>query len=98
MRGTATIERLQKQSNGGFGAYLMMAHEWANPEATKRSFELISRRVMPEFQGQGYSTRNAKERARQARTALAEQSMAAVTMMTEKYAAEVAAKQSPNNA
>ena len=94
----AQIERLQKQSNGGFGAYLMMAHEWANPEATKRSFELISRRVMPEFQGQGYSTRNAKERARQARTALAEQSMAAVTMMTEKYAAEVAAKQSPNNA
>ena len=88
----AQIERLAKQSNGGFGAYLMMAHEWANPEATKRSFELVARRVMPEFQGQGYSTLNAKERARNARPALAEQSMAAVTMMTEKYAAELAAK------
>ena len=88
----AQIERLAKQSNGGFGAYLMMAHEWANPEATKRSFELVARRVMPEFQGQGYSTLNAKERARNARPALAEQSMAAVTMMTEKYQAELAAK------
>ena len=88
----AQIERLQKQSNGGFGAYLMMAHEWANPEATKRSYELIARRVMPHFQGQGYSTLNAKERARHARPELADQSMAAVTMMTEKYAAEVAAK------
>ena len=88
----AQIERLAKQSDGGFGAYLMMAHEWANPEATKRSFELIARRVMPEFQGQGYSTLNAKARARDARPVLAEQSMAAVTMMTEKYQAELAAK------
>ncbi|MEN3265980.1 LLM class flavin-dependent oxidoreductase, partial [Pseudonocardia sp.] len=30
----AQISKLQTQSNGGFGAYLMLAHEWANPEAT----------------------------------------------------------------
>jgi limonene 1,2-monooxygenase len=43
------LRRLQKQS-GGFGTYLLMAHEWANREATLRSYELISRYVMPVFQ------------------------------------------------
>ena len=50
------IERLQKQS-GGFGCYLTLAHEWANPEATKRSYELIAQRVFPEFQGHAAQTR-----------------------------------------
>ena len=49
------IERLQKQS-GGFGCYMTLAHEWANPEATQRSYELIAQRVFPEFQGQSSST------------------------------------------
>lgn len=39
----AQIERLWKQSNGGFGAYLTLAHNWANFEATKKSYELIAR-------------------------------------------------------
>lgn len=43
------IERLEKHS-GGFGTYLFMAHEWANREATLRSFELCSRLLFPEFQ------------------------------------------------
>ena len=33
----AQIERLMEQSNGGFGSYLMLAHEWANTEATRSS-------------------------------------------------------------
>jgi limonene 1,2-monooxygenase len=47
----AQIQRLVDQSNGGFGAYLFMAHEWANTEATKHSYELFARYVMPRFQG-----------------------------------------------
>ncbi len=47
----AQIQRLVDQSNGGFGAYLFMAHEWANTEATKHSYELFARYVMPLFQG-----------------------------------------------
>ena len=31
---TAQIDRLITQSNGGFGAYLMLAHNWADPRAT----------------------------------------------------------------
>ncbi|MGH2684439.1 MAG: LLM class flavin-dependent oxidoreductase [Actinomycetota bacterium] len=46
----AQIERLDKQS-GGFGTYLVMAHEWADRAATLRSYELMARYVMPRFQG-----------------------------------------------
>ncbi|MGH7803574.1 MAG: LLM class flavin-dependent oxidoreductase, partial [Candidatus Binatia bacterium] len=45
----AQIDRLQKQS-GGFGCLLQMAHEWADAEATNKSYELIARYVMPKFQ------------------------------------------------
>ena len=46
----AQIERLQDQS-GGFGTFLLMAHEWADREATLHSYELFAREVMPRFQG-----------------------------------------------
>ena len=45
------IERLVDQS-GGFGTFLMFGHEWADPAATLRSYELFARYVMPHFQGQ----------------------------------------------
>ncbi len=45
------IERLVAQS-GGFGTFLLFGHEWADPEATRRSYELFARYVMPHFQGQ----------------------------------------------
>ena len=86
------IDRLMKQSNGGFGAYLALAHEWANPEATKKSFELIARHVMPQFQGQSWSTLLAKSRAVAARPELADESLRAVEAMTAKHQAELAAK------
>jgi len=45
----AQIERIEEQS-GGFGAFLQMAHNWADWPETKRSYELIARYVMPRFQ------------------------------------------------
>jgi limonene 1,2-monooxygenase len=51
----AQIERLEKQS-GGFGAYLVMAHEWADRAETLRSYELMSRYVMPRFQASAETT------------------------------------------
>jgi len=89
----AQVQRLVDQS-GGFGAMLLMAHEWANPEATRRSFELIAQHVMPEFQGQGWSTLAAKQRAMDTRSGHAEQQNQAVAHMTEKYQKELANKQS----
>jgi limonene 1,2-monooxygenase len=84
----AQIERLDRQSNGGFGAYLMLAHEWADPDATKRSFELVARSVMPHFQGHYRPTMEATERARAVRGDLAGQQAQAVEAMKAKYEAE----------
>jgi len=84
------IERLTKQS-GGFGTYLQLAHEWANPVSTSRSYELIAQRVMPEFQGQASSTLNAKARAVESRPELADRNIKAVEEMVAKHQAELAA-------
>jgi limonene 1,2-monooxygenase len=58
---TRGIERLVELSQGGFGGLLFMAHEWANREATLRSFELFARYVMPRFQGQIDTLHNSRE-------------------------------------
>ncbi|MCC6437683.1 MAG: LLM class flavin-dependent oxidoreductase [Acidimicrobiales bacterium] len=57
------IERLDKQSNGGFGAYLLMHHEWANPAATQRHYELFARYVKPRVQGLAAGPVQAEQRA-----------------------------------
>ena len=85
------IERLWKQSNGGFGAYLQLAHDWAAPAAKFRSYELFARHVAPRFQGQHHSTLEAKARARAARPVLVQSNLAAVEQATAKYEAERAA-------
>ncbi|GAA0920117.1 LLM class flavin-dependent oxidoreductase [Pseudonocardia zijingensis] len=85
----AQVQRLVDQS-GGFGAMLLLAHEWANPQATRRSYELIAQHVMPRFQGQAQATLDAKARASDARSGHAEQQVAAVAHMTEKYQKELA--------
>lgn len=61
----AAIERLQERS-GGFGGLLVTGHEWAPPEATARSWELLAREVMPRFQGSlaGIEASNRVARAR----------------------------------
>ena len=87
----AQIDRLMTQSNGGFGTFLMLAHEWANTEATRRSYELIAKYVMPEFQGQSRGTVNAVAHARKLRDRLKTEQQAALDAMTAKHAAEMAA-------
>src|SRR3954463_16076686 len=86
----AQVERLVQQSNGGFGAMLLLAHEWANPQATRRSFELIAQQVMPRFQGQAQPTLDARARASETRSGHADQQNADVVHMTEKYQKEIA--------
>jgi limonene 1,2-monooxygenase len=44
------LKRLEIQS-GGFGAFLQLAHNWADWDATRRSYELIARYVFPKMQG-----------------------------------------------
>jgi limonene 1,2-monooxygenase len=47
----AKIQSLIDES-GGFGTFLMFAHDWARPEHTHASFELFAKYVMPHFQNQ----------------------------------------------
>jgi limonene 1,2-monooxygenase len=91
----AQVQRLWDQS-GGFGAMLLLGHEWANPQATHRSWELVAQEVMPHFQGghitHAQATQQAKERAMSKREDYAAQQMQAVETMTQRYQDEVAAK------
>ena len=50
------IQGLIDQS-GGFGTFLLLGHDWADPEATLRSFRLFAREVIPHFKGQLASAR-----------------------------------------
>jgi limonene 1,2-monooxygenase len=84
----AQIETLLEQSNGGFGAYLTLSHNWANNDATKKSYELLARHVMPRFQGSVGSLIGAADRAQHARPALAEKQLAAVDEATARYEKE----------
>ena len=58
------IRKLWELSDGGFGGLLFRAHEWANREQTRKSYELFARYVMPHFQGSGEGPRGSNEWAR----------------------------------
>ncbi len=51
------FERLWKGSEGGMGAVLTLANNWADFDATKRSYELMARYVHPHFQRASNSLR-----------------------------------------
>ena len=85
------IRKLIEQSNGGFGTYLTLAHNWANVAATRKSFELFAREVMPHFQSSGGGLQAHADRAQSSRGALAEKQMQAVAEATERYEKEKAA-------
>jgi limonene 1,2-monooxygenase len=41
-----------QQTTGGFGVVLGFAHDWANVDATRRSWEMVARYVIPALNGQ----------------------------------------------
>jgi len=85
------IQKLIDQS-GGFGSMLIMGTDWANPAATRRSFELIAQQVAPHFQGQSQPLFDAATRAGKVREGHNEAQHAAIAHMTKKYEDELAAK------
>ncbi|MEM7337049.1 MAG: LLM class flavin-dependent oxidoreductase [Actinomycetota bacterium] len=46
---------------GGFGVAIGFVHDWANPEATARSWDLVARHVVPEIRGQLSSMRDSNQ-------------------------------------
>ncbi|WP_433608092.1 LLM class flavin-dependent oxidoreductase [Prescottella agglutinans] len=85
------IQKLIDQS-GGFGSMLIMGTDWANPAATRRSFELIAQQVAPHFQGQSQPLFDAATRAGKVREGHNVAQHAAIAHMTKKYEDELAAK------
>jgi len=73
----AQMERLKEQS-GGFGAFLQLAHNWADFENTKKSYELFARYVAPKFQDANTNRQASLEWTRDNRAAVMPQAMMAV--------------------
>ena len=54
------IEGLLEQS-GGFGTFLLLGHDWADAEATMKSYRLFAREVIPHFKHRLASPRTSHE-------------------------------------
>ncbi|HMK68298.1 MAG TPA: LLM class flavin-dependent oxidoreductase [Stellaceae bacterium] len=89
----AQIERL-KAKQGEFGCYLQLAHNWANFEATKKSYELYARHVVPHFRGSNAHRRESMAWALANEAEFTRLREAATKKMFEQHAAERAAKAS----
>ncbi|MFT4102583.1 MAG: LLM class flavin-dependent oxidoreductase [Burkholderiaceae bacterium] len=57
------IEAVQRllELTGGFGSLIGFVHDWADPEATRRSWDLVARHVVPELNGLLASYRESRE-------------------------------------
>lgn len=85
------FERLWLGSDGGFGAVLLLAHNWADWPATQRSYELMARFVHPHFQRQANALRQRSyDIAAGHSTSYKAQSMNAVLSEIEKHKAKTA--------
>jgi limonene 1,2-monooxygenase len=85
------ISKLQAQSNGGFGCYLVMTHEWADVPTTEKSFALMAERVFPAFQDSTGSLRDSAQWAATERSRLGGAQMKSVLNAMEKHKQETEA-------
>jgi len=92
----AQIERLQEQS-GGFGTYLLMAHEWADRAATLRSYELFAREVVPHFKGTLGSLTGSRDWAAENRPEFIERVGGAIMQAITDHQSERQASQGPTS-
>ena len=88
----AMIERLYAKQ-GAFGAFLHQAHNWADWEETKRSYELYARYVMPHFSGDNRARIESFDWCTAHLDELAEKRSSAARAMFDKHEAEQKAKQ-----
>jgi len=86
------IEALWKQSNGGFGCYLMFAHNWAPWEQTQHHYHLFANHVIPHFKGTARRLKANEAWTRSVRDPLAAKQWDAINAWTAKHEAERAGK------
>jgi len=91
----AMIERLDKQS-GGFGCFLQLAHNWADTQPTRRSYELFSRYVIPHFERANQTRTESLQWASDNGEEFIGAAMTAAMSMFQKHHAEQAARSEKN--
>ena len=82
------IERLQEQSNGGFGCYLMFAHNWAPWDETLHHYHLFANHVIPRFKRTDRRLLANEAWTRSVREPLAAKQWDAINAWTAKHQAE----------
>lgn len=87
----AQIHRLLDKQ-GEFGAFLQLAHNWANFEATKKSYELFIRHVTPHFSGANRHRSESYKWTNENAPALIGSAMQAAQAMIQKHHMERAQK------
>jgi limonene 1,2-monooxygenase len=92
----AMIGRLQKKQ-GSFGAFLQQAHNWADFEHIKKSYELYARYVMPHFDTANANRTASIEWADRNAQEFGSRRLAAVDAMFAKHAAEQQNTSLPSN-
>lgn len=79
---------LMQEGSGGFGVVMFMCHDWADWDATRRSYELFARHVMPHFQGQFEGRRESYDVAAARQPEFRAAAADGVAKATEKYESE----------
>lgn len=87
----AQIRRLQKKQ-GEFGCFLQLAHNWADFEATKKSYELWQRHVTPVINGANVARETALAWAKDNKERFIGAAMAAAMQTIQKHREEEARK------
>lgn len=93
----AQIRRLQ-QKQGAFGAFLQLAHNWADWDQTKKSYELWQRFVTPVINGANENRIDSYNQVKGNAPALMAAAGAAVVSTLKKHAEEVAAREAGSQA
>ncbi|MEE8041361.1 MAG: LLM class flavin-dependent oxidoreductase [Pseudomonadales bacterium] len=89
--------RKMLEITGGFGTVIGFAHDWANPEATLRSWDLVARYVMPEVNGMLEGYRESQTYVIEHRDVFQRAGEAVLTKIMENERAVAALEETQNN-
>ncbi len=86
------VERIKAvlDLSGGFGTVVGFVHDWANPENTRRSWDMVARYVVPEINGYLTGLRQSREFVATNRTSFNRAREAVMAKITEHEAAAAA--------
>ena len=89
------IQQIERVWNkiGGFGAFLQLAHNWADFDATKKSYEMYARYVVPHFREANRERAASLQHAKENSVELMGRAVEAATAMVDRHARDTEAKQ-----